>query len=272
MNARFHAVSLTMMAALAWSAPALAQDEPANAPQPVEKTDPQPTPAPTPAFVAAPAPAAESSEPAPRNYRHDRFMLNVGLRENYVKSAGFDPYSTNDVLPQFSVGIEAPVLVRGKLALAVGAAYSGGGASSSMRGDSTHLFAHQLSVPIEGRYHFAPWGWAFVRVAPGATGLVQSLTDSSSPNTLSSTAWAFSTDVSAGASILLGPRAPDADGKRIPRFWMIPEVGYGFATRATFKDRPDRDPADALGTDERTAVPSLALNAFFWRLAVATTF
>jgi hypothetical protein len=246
--------------ALLSSREALAQDD-APPPSSVTIQVAQP-PSDTP--PAAPAPAPSNA------WRTDLWKISVGPRFNYVTSAGFDPYATNDVLTRVAVEGQYPVYSRGNLALGVGLGYAGGGRTGKMRGAETGLGVHSFSVPIEGRYHLGRWAYGFLHVAPGATALLSSVQDASAPNQIESTRWAFTTDLSAGAAILMGPRAPD--DKRTVRFWLIPEFGYTLATTASFDARPDRDPKDALGTDERTALRDLNLGSFFWKLSLSTTF
>lgn len=242
--------------------PQIVYAPPATPPAPV--TQPAPT-------VSAPPPM-ESTSPAPsKPFRTDLWKVGAGLRTSYVTSGGFDPYSSNDALVQWSLEAQYPLVSRGKFALGVGFGYSGGASHDTIRGDKTGLGVHQLSVPIEGRYHLGSWAYVFGRVAPGTTAAVASIQEASSPNEFSSTKWLFSADLSAGTAILLGPRW-NGDDKRTPRFWAVPEFGYSFATKATFDNRPDRDSKDALGTDERTALTPLNLSAFFWRISVAATF
>ena len=224
------------------------------------------------AALAQEAPADAPPPPPAATLRTDLWKISTGPRISYVPSAGFDSFSSNDVLAQWSLEGEYPVLHRGRFALGVGLGYAGGARSGELRGNKTALGVHSLQVPIEGRYHVGRWAYAFARVAPGATALVASVEEGSSPSSMEDTTWAFAADLSAGAAILLGPRGEDQAAKRTIRFWAVPELGYTFATTARFDLRPDRDAKDALGTDEHTALPGLNLSAFYWRLSLATTF
>lgn len=255
------------LVALFSSRAALAEDENPSLPAPAP---PEPV---TIQVASAPPPVAESTAPRPATtLRTDLWKVSTGPRVSYVTSGGFDPYSSNDVLMQWSLEGQYPVLSRGRFALGVGLGYAGGGKSGTMRGDKTSIGVHTLQAPIEGRYHLGRWGYGFARVAPGTTAVLSSVTDASSPNEINATKWVFSTDLSVGAAILLGPRGYDQADKRTVRIWAIPEFGYTVATTAKFDTRPDRDPKDALGTDERTAVPGLNLSAFYWRVSLGTTF
>ncbi|MBX3230012.1 MAG: hypothetical protein KIT84_25740 [Labilithrix sp.] len=264
------------------SAHALADDsEPAPAsepPRPVTVTYTMPAAAPEP--EAAP----DVDRPPPPGVgkpRYDLWRIGVGGRFDYVGTSGFDTFADDNFLGNIAIDATYPLLTRDKLTLGVGLGYSVGGRDGHLRGMSTNLAVHRFQAPIEARYHFIPQVYGFVKVAPGAAGIFAEIVDSSSPNALKDTAWAFSADASVGAGILLGPRkyvakggtGPDADlERRTLRIWAVPELGYGYTTRPGLDLRPDRDANDALGTDERVRVNGLALSSFFWRLSIATTF
>jgi len=268
-----------------WSVSALADDsEPSRAsepPRPVTITYTMPQPSTTTAAQATdtpatPAPAVKEGRP-----RYDLVRIGLGPRFDYIPSTGFDSFADTNLLSSFAIDGTYPIFTQGKLAVGVGLGWTVGHRGDSLRGMSTSLTAHRLQVPIEGRFHIVPSVYAFAKVAPGAAAMVASVTEASSPNTLRDTGWAFSADASVGAGILLGPRSVAAEGgtgpnadreKRTVRIWAIPEVGYGFTTKANLDLRPDRESKDALGTDERTAVSPLGLTAFFWRVSIATTF
>jgi hypothetical protein len=271
------APSLAAVLVMAWTAPAFAQQpEPAVPPS----NEPAPAPAndePTAAMVASPLPWSSSSpavmpdRPAAEGPpRYDLVRVNVGFRVGYVPGRAFDTFASNDVLSQFSIDGTYPLLTRGKLVLGAGLGWDFGGRSDQLRGFTASLATHRLYVPIEGRWHFAPGFSAFGKVSPGAVAALTSVEDPSASNELSSTGWAFSADASIGASILMGPRKHM--DKRAVRFWLTPEIGYAFTTRAPVHQNPGRDEKDLLGSDENTNLRSLALAGFFWRASVGTTF
>lgn len=275
-------LALVALASLTWSATASADDaEPAPASVPprsvsIEYTQPAPSSAPAPATADRPANVPPAGTP-----RYDLWRIGIGPRFDYIASTGFDTFADSNLLGSLALDATYPVLTRGRLAVGVGLGWAAGSRSDGFRGATSRVAIQRLQVPIEGRYHFVPGVFGFAKVAPGATAMAASLKEASSPNTLSDTAWTFSADASLGAGILLGPRnytaqggtGPDADReKRAFRIWAVPEIGYAFTTSASFDLRPGRESKDALGTDERTAISSLAANAFFWRLSLAATF
>jgi len=236
--------------------------------------DAHPAPAPAPVVVANPSAAARAESAAVEHpegpARYDYIRVNTGLRMGYVPSPGFDTFSTNDVLPQFSIDGTYTLLTTGKLALAAGLGYDIGGRSAKSRGLDASLVAHRLYVPLEARLHVAKSVYTFVKIAPGAAAMMATVEDSGSPAKLKDTAWAFSADASLGASFLLGPRG--GYDKKGVRFWATPEIGYSLTTNASLRPNPNRDEDDVLGTDVSTNLRSLALSGIFWRLTVGTTF
>lgn len=257
-------------ATLLGSTSAFAQDtapEPLPQPQIIYANPNASAQAPAPASSASSAESAEATAGPPR---YDLIRVNAGVRIGYVTDRGFDSFASNDVLPQFSVDATYPLLTRNKLVLGVGLGWDAGGRSDTVRGLTSSMGLHRFSVPIEGRYHILPGLYGFGKIAPGTTFVSTTIKDNATPDDLTSSAWAFSADASVGASILMGPRA-NMD-KRGVRFWITPEFGYSFMTKANVDVNPNRSPDFALGTDENTSQQKLALSGFFWRASIGTTF
>ena len=243
-----------------YDAPALPQKP---APQPTEIVASPPT------VNVAPTPDADRPQPE-GSPRFDFIRANAGLKLGYIGSRAYDTFAENDVLPQASIDGTYTFLTSGRLALAAGAGWDVGGSHAKLRGNDAYLTAHRLYVPIEARLHFRSW-YAFAKASPGAAAMVGWVKEPSAPNgEISRTGWAFATDASLGASFLLGPRT-NLD-KRAVRFWATPEIGYAFTTAATMRMDPGRDENDQLGTDQHTALRSLALSGLFWRASVGFTF
>lgn len=256
-------------------AAAFAQEEPAPepapapAPPPVEAAPVAPLP-PAPLYSPPPSPADADAGRAEGPPRNDFVRLGAGVRIGYVDDPGLDTFSKNDVLPQFSLDATITLLSGKKMSLASGVAWDVGGRSNGLRGLDASLTVHRLTVPIEGRYHVARGLYAFGRLAPGAAALMASVNDKSSSANLKETSWVFAGDLSVGASVLLGSRR-DLD-QRAPRLWITPEVGWSLTTAADLRPSPSRDQEDVLGRDVGTNLGSVAMNGFFWRASIATTF
>jgi hypothetical protein len=115
---------------------------------PTPQVDPQPQGEPAPEFdTAATSPKHDA--------RVEMWRLEMGYRGSFVTSPGFDPFSTNDFLPQFSISASRTVVASGPVSFAAGLAWDYGSSGATARGDATSLSTHRLTVPLEGRVHFA---------------------------------------------------------------------------------------------------------------------
>jgi hypothetical protein len=243
---------------LLFASTAHAQDQ-----EPEQKPVPEAEPPPPPAPRTVLAEALEPSEP-----RFDVIRLNAGLKMGYITTDGFDAFSKNNALPQFSIDGTLPVLTRDKLVLGVGLGWDMGARSAAVRGLHSELTTHRMTVPIEVRWNYVPGLYTFVKVAPGAAAMVASVSDGS--RKLGSTGWAFAADASVGASILLGSRKK-LDQRGV-HFWITPEGGYGLTTAARLRANPGRPDDQVLGSDEDTSLRSLALSGAFWRITASATY
>jgi hypothetical protein len=218
--------------------------------------------------LSAPAPAAaQMIERAAAKPKAETWQAAAGLRSMLVRSAGYDPFSGNDVLAQFSLGIERVVLRSDAFVFAAGIGGDYGRTSSTARGASSALGVGRISLIAEGRYQ--PWerGYGFVRFAPGWLGMSATLTDASSPTTgsLEDSFGVLSVDTSAGAAARLSP-APDPIA-----VWVTLEGGYSWAGSHHLRLAPGaapRDQAKLAPLDLGTIDPRGA----FFRLALAITY
>ena len=217
--------------------------------------------------------AAETAEYVVPTEAFDRriemWRLEAGYRGSFVPSAGFDPFSTNDFLPQFSLAASRTLAASRPLSLAAGVAWDHGASSATVRGDQASIEVERLTVPIEGRLHFGRWGYAFLRGAPGVVSQHAEVDDPSAPAPLSKTQWLFATDVSAGYAWLVWPQTREP--ARAPRLWLQADVGYGWVAN----ERLDLAPALASG-DARVVsgidLGSITLSGAFFRAAAAVSF
>jgi hypothetical protein len=222
--------------------------------------------------LLAPRPGPEPSEQPARIEgppRLDYLRLGVGPRFMYVPSAGFDTFAKSDLLTSFAVDATITVLQEGKLTLATGLAWDVGGRSDGLRGVDASLTVHRLTVPIEGRWHYKPWLYSFLKIAPGTAYMRDRIDDKANP-TIHDAAWVFAAEASVGASLLaLGHGDLD---RRSVRLWVTPEIGYSLATSADLRPDPGRDDKDVLGADASANLGSLGLSGLFWRISAAVTF
>lgn len=249
----------------------------ASPPEAPKEAEPAPEAAALPApSRAAPAPVPASSpvrveaseEPeAPPSARG--FRVTGGLKLAYVATSGFDTFASSDALPYFSLEASDGIFHRGRLTLGVGLGFDAGGRSSDLRGLDATLATQRLTVPLEARWALSNMLWGVVRLAPGATHAAVSISDASAPAKLEDSAWGFSVDASVGAAFVLGGASGPKKG---PRFILLPEVGWAFATSLALAPKPGRDADDVIGADGTTRIPEVALSGFFWRATAGVVF
>jgi hypothetical protein len=227
------------------------------------------------ATAAAPAHAEDEASGAASSsalgHKQSFWKFGAGFRTNYVTTSGFDAFAKNNFLPQWTLEADRTLFVSHRFSLSAGVAWDVGarGDKGVARGADASVLVNRFSVPIEGHYHLAPWLYAFGRVAPGVALAHATVKDASSNTDLSGGGAAFTTDLSAGASFLVGPHVRPE--KPLARFWVSPEFGYALATAASMDLSPDHDESDTrpVGT---TRLGELALSGPFFRVSVALTF
>jgi hypothetical protein len=232
-----------------------------------------------PFFIASPAraqaPVEEAPSPSPEirhpvDRREGDWRVELGYRGWFIPTSGYQAFSNNGYLPEFSVAASRTVFSLDRLSLAAGLAWDIGGSGSAIRQvDQSSLKMQRFAVTLEGRLHLGSWGYAFARVAPGAATERVEVDDASSSAPLEASAWLFTGDVSAGYAWLLWPR--DAASKLEPRAWLQAEGGYGWVAG----EKLALEPAVAPGASVPTSgvdLGTLAMQGGFFRVAVAMTF
>lgn len=267
------------------AAPATPSPPPAESPhQPPALIRPMPLPrhAPlvTPAPVAQPAPLAQDAAPAPEqdvpgplvDHRGEMWRAELGYRGSFVNDAGYEPFSSTHYFTQVSLAASRTLIKEGRYSFAPGIGFDFGSSSASARGDATSLSVLRLSIPLEGRMHFGPWGYAFVRAAPGLAQVSAEIDDASAPGgapgAMKKTDWMFSTDVSAGYAWLIVPRFDRYE--RTARLWLQADAGYGWVAgdRLAMVPPGGSQGAGVSGVDLGT----LTMQGGFFRLAAAVSF
>ncbi|MET0591291.1 MAG: hypothetical protein ABW133_01240 [Polyangiaceae bacterium] len=189
-------------------------------------------------MTAPPGPGnAEAPEPVEsRAHRESFWQGQIGMRSTFVTDKGFDPFASDNALTTFSLGFTRTVFHREAFSFAPGVVWDYGARSAAARGQPTSLSAHRLGLALEGRYHFAPWAYGLLRVTPSAIQQTAKLEDGLVPAPYVASAWSFAVDASAGAAFLLGPHG---SGPAPVRWWLAGEGGYGFASSASLRMRPE---------------------------------
>jgi hypothetical protein len=236
----------------------------------------------TPALTSS---AARASEPAvavanPREPATFALGLTVGLgvRSDLVRSAGLDPFSTTDGVPQTALSVSYRLSGAEPSGLAVGFEWDHGELTSTARGTDTSLTIDRLSLGLEGRIPLAARLVAFGRLAPGLLRDHASLLDLSAPagayggiasGVLDQTTWVLAGDVSGG----LAYRMAELHGQSGLAFgiWLAAEGGYGYAASHDLVLGPHVETQPGR-VDEPLRLGTLAFHGAFLRVRLALSF
>ena len=208
------------------------------------------------------------------DHRQSMWRFELGYRGSFVPDAGYDPFSTNDSLPQVSLTASRTLFTRGIFSFAPGISwdYGNSGAFAGARRHGVADVRRRLTVPLEGRVHFgtaASWGYAFLRGRAGRRRTQSAeLDDASAPAAMTKSAWLFATDVSAGYAWLAFPRANPSS--KAPRLWLQADGGYGWVV----SDRLRLSPQLPAGSQAASGVDlgSVSMSGGFFRFGAAMSF
>jgi hypothetical protein len=254
-------------------------DKPEVAPPPAHASDTNPAvPPPSPLDAPGHPPHSQASAPMQRDTTHDddgrmgthqvHFTAGVGLRESFITHSGFDPFSTNNVLPQVSFQAGRVVYASGPFSLATLLAFDWGSTKATARGADTELDVSRLTAMLEGRYHFWRRFYAFGRIAPGALHSAATLKDPVASVDRESNQWAFASDFSLGAAVEFA--GEDRGESLRPRGWLGLDGGYGYAqaTKLVLASNDTSAPARLAPLD----LGELAVRGGFFRVNGTITF
>jgi len=203
--------------------------------------------------------------PAAPGLTFERWQVAAGIRTSVVRDAGFDPFSTGDLLPQFSVTVMHTLRSGQGFVPALGLAGDVGSSSANARGAEAQLTAWRLALVLEPRFVFSPGLYLGARVAPGLLYTSATLNDGSAPAPLSTAYSTFSVDASLSGGVRLNP------GMGPIGLWLVADTGYGWAPRRALTLAPElpvRDTNKAGATD----LGSLSPRGMFGRVSLAVSY
>src|SRR4051812_44131073 len=217
--------------------------------------------------VSANARAQTIEASAPPALRPPTWEVSAGVRTMYIKSAGFDPFSTNDGFVQFSISGLGVVARKDRLSFALGVGLDVGSSSANARtAPSTVSLAHPSAL-AEGRYQPCPRLYLFARLAPGLVHGTAPIHDASSPagSGLTADFDAFSLDAGGGAAFCLA-----ALGTAPVGLWLLADGGYSWVAAQ------DHILAPTLNGDQNKAgtldLGTLAPRGGFFRISMALSY
>lgn len=166
--------------------------------------------------------------------RHVR--LDIGVRTQFVRSKGLDPFASNDVLPQLTLAASYYFWARDRLSVGGVVAFDYGARSDNARSGDASLDSRRFLLAPEVRYHVLRVLAVSAKVGPTLTR--QEVTYSGGlAGDLSKTAWKAGFDATAGAAFEVFGYASGKSNK--PRLWLTAEGGYGWTAANQLRLEPD---------------------------------
>lgn len=197
------------------------------------------------------------------------FGAELGWRAQRIKSAGYDPFSSDDWQGFLSVSGWFSPFARGPLSVAATAGWDFGSSASFARSQPTHLALHRLWAAPEGRLQLGDLGHVFIRVGPSVWHMRAELVDGGLSAPLVRRPWLV------GADAAVGGRARVLDLRDERGTWMLGflglELGYAYVPTVRMDMRPKSDavaPRDVGGV----RLPDFGASGFTARLTASTSF
>jgi hypothetical protein len=198
-----------------------------------------------------------------KNVRFD-----LGARTQFIKGAGFDPFSERDALTQVSLGASWAFWAQDALSLAAVAGFDYGGSSAMARSDKAELDLARLALAPEARYHVLRVLAVTAKLGPTLTREAVSLSGGLG-STLQKTSWKGGFDATAGVAVELWGYA--SGSKHRPRLWFAAEGGYGWSSAMKLKLEPESSGA----VPQRLVAPALddlSISGPLFRATVALSY
>jgi hypothetical protein len=223
-------------------------------------------------LLAAPALAEDVARLDPEvealgtHQRHLR--LDLGARTQYVSSAGLDPFSENDAIPQLSLGASYAFWSRDKLSLAGVFGFDYSDWSSRARSAEASLDLRRFTLGPEARYHVLRILVVSAKLAPTLTRQAAVLTTGVGSD-LKKVAWKGGFDATAGVAVeLFGFHSGTS---RLPRLWLTGEGGYGWTASNGLVLQPE-EADDAPQRFQPVDLEDLSLSGPLFKISAALSF
>lgn len=239
-----------------------------------------PPPAVSPETLAATTPSPSRSAPEPPDLNQiddgqmgshqEHWLLGVGIRETLVTGKGYDPFSTDNVLPQVSLDLGRAFYTSGPLSIAGMAVWDYGSTKATARGADTWLGVHRITAAAEGRYHLLRRFYVFGRVGAGALHSAATFHDQVVGIDRESDAWVFTSDYSLGAAFEFAGDARGASTR--PRGWVGADAGYSWSAASKLAFNEFGSDGTAPTRLETLRFDDLALRGGFFRLTATVTY
>jgi hypothetical protein len=221
----------------------------------------------TPAAAATDTVEPPSTDDSLGNHQKN-LRMDLGLRTQFVSSAGLDPFSKRDVVPHLTLGASLGFWARDRLSLAASVSYDFARLEERARSADAELELQRFVVAPELRYHVLRVLALTAKVGPSLTRQEAQLSGGLG-TPLRDKVWKFGFDATAGvAAELWGYRSGTS---RKPRFWLTAEGGYGFSAPNQLSLRP-HESSEAPQRLTPLDVGELSLSGPLFRVTAALSF
>ncbi len=193
----------------------------------------------------------------------------VGVRNFVIFNDGFEPYSEDGFMAQGAFAFNFVPFHFGDFALGLTAEYDVGQSSHHIRNIDSSMTLHRLGAGVHAQYLFSRLR-LFARVTPGAWHAQGSINDDAFERPLAATKWTWGIDATAGLAVRIGSAGGPSNDRAV-RFWLLAELGYGFAGKMDMAFSPEEDEDDPriYGAVD---LPSMRPSGLVNRLALALSF
>lgn len=217
-----------------------------------------------------PRPLPDRREEEPVRYTQRGTAVELGARTMWIKSAGLDPFSTNDAVTFLSLAASHPILRQKPLYVGVTGGWDFASLDGEARGVATGLVLHRLHAGFEGKQLLGRRLALLARVEPLLVHARAEVRDAGSPGPLVRRPWMFGGEATVGGRYEIG-RVGGDDEWPFAKIWVGADVGYAMTTKAKMDVEAQEDPTDPRRTGP-VSLPGLSLTGGVMRLVVAASF
>jgi hypothetical protein len=168
--------------------------------------------------------------------------FDVGFRTYLIFDDGFDAFSDNEVLGQGAFTVGFTPLHFEPFGIGLTAEYDIGRKSHHIRYVDTALTLHRVGVGVQGHADLGILR-LFVRATPGFWYGDASIDDTSFERPLVASGFTWGVDATGGAALRIASVGSSSADAAV-RFWLLLELGYGFAGELDMSFTPEEDEED----------------------------
>ncbi len=212
--------------------------------------------------------ATRSADPNALGNHQRHVRLDIGVRTQFVRSKGLDPFASNDVIPQLTLAASYYFWAQGRLSLGGVLAFDYGARSATARSGEASLDMRRFLLAPEVRYHALRVLAVTAKVGPTLTRQEASYSAGADAD-LSKTAWKAGFDATAGVTFEAFGYASGNSNK--PRLWLTAEGGYGWTATNRLRLKAD----ESAGAPQRLTpldFGDLSLSGPLFRVTAALSF